>query len=224
MSEGKLLKDKEVKSRSMDGEWKPPFSGDQDIGSFNRKIGIIERIKIFFTGYSETESRVRFLFTEFSNGYGIISAKYDATNQARITIEQGLADSLIQERERNEVIVKDLSETKRINGQAGVKIRNYEEKLKAINDSYSELRDLYDQKVLDIQDLAQIDKLRKETALAKRNSTILQKKLTVAENLVEEKEEHIRILQAEVDGYKEVDMFEEKQIDLSEKCDTDLSS
>ena len=30
MSEGKLLKDKEVKSRSMDGEWKPPFSGDQD--------------------------------------------------------------------------------------------------------------------------------------------------------------------------------------------------
>ncbi len=202
MSEGKLLKDKEVKSRSMDGEWKPPFSGDQDIGSFNRKIGIIERIKIFFTGYSETESRVRFLFTEFSNGYGIISAKYDATNEARIKIEQGLADNVEQARERNESLHKELGETKRLNGQSGVKIRIYEDKLRRSDESYSELKDLYDQQMVDIQDLAQLDKLRKETALSKRNATILQNKLTVAENIVEDKEEHIRILQAEVDGYK----------------------
>ena len=222
--------DIEIKSRKIEAEWKPPFSGDQDTITLRRRIGIIERIKIFFTGYSKAESRVRFLYSEFANGYGIIHAKYGATNDARITIEQGLADNLEYARERNESLHKELGETKRLNGQSGVKIRIYEDKLRTSDESYSSLKDLYDQQFLDIQDLARIDKMRKETALAKRNATILQKKLAAAENLVEEKEEHIRVLRVEVSESnaneirKKVDEYKDEDTDLSEKADTDLSS
>ena len=191
--------DVEIKSRKIEADWKQPFSGDQDSITLRRRIGIIERIKIFFTGYSKAESRVRFLYTDFANGYSIIEAKYDATNEARIKIEQSLADSVKQAREQNESLIKELCETKRVNGQAAIKIRNYEERLKAIDESYSGLKDLYDEQMVDIQDLARIDKIRKELTQEKRKATMLQKKLDIAENLVEEKEEHIRTIEGGID-------------------------
>ena len=192
--------DVDIKVREIEAEWKPPFSVDQDTITLRRRIGIIERIKIFFTGYSKAESRVRFLYSEFANGYGIIQAKYDLASSIEgvIAIQLKALDGMVSG--TIERLTTELSETKRANGRISLKVKHYEEKLAAIDDSYSELKDLYDQQVFDIQDLAQLDKLKKDTSLAKRNATILQNKLTAAENLVEEKEEHIRILQVDVDS------------------------